>query len=250
MGDPGGVGQHLQMSHLHSPVDAQPQADVVTRPQPLPQQARGNARGVPDAGGVCAPASAPAPAQALPAAHIARPHHHGEDELIASPLGHQGLGVADDDLDLIARHDVGDGLGEDVWALLLQQGSGLAPGLGPPVDGARLGPPLHHALDHPLTHPNGQRVYGRPVGQGEDVDGLDGLSIRILKELCHLHPGHKAGHLGVHVRVLQGQGHHLASGGLGLHVAAVGYRGRHARGLSRAGVKRLPSSQDQRGTIK
>ena len=69
---------------------------------------------------------------------VTRPDDHREDEFVRAVLVLQRLDVADLYDDLLAGHDVGDRLREDVRPLLVEQARGLVPRLRRLVDLPRL----------------------------------------------------------------------------------------------------------------
>jgi hypothetical protein len=127
------------------------------------------------------------------------------------------------DLDARPRHQVGERLGEDVRALLIQQRRELPARARLFVDPPRLVAPLDLAPDLAIAgaHPHG--VHRCPVGEREGVDGLDRVGKGIGEDLGHLHPCNESGDLHVDVGVLEGTAPEaLAVGSEGVERAGVG----------------------------
>ena len=102
-----------------------------------------------------------------------RADDHREDELVPAVGVGQRVEVADVDVDLLARLDVGDRLGEDVRPLLGQQRGDVALALGLLVDLLGLLALADDAADLPLADGHDELVDRRVVRQREDVDRLD-----------------------------------------------------------------------------
>ncbi|MNS41409.1 hypothetical protein D3C72_737600 [compost metagenome] len=185
---------------------------------------------------------------------VARPDDHREDELVVAALELERGGVADRHVNLFARLDVRDGLGEDVVALLLEQGRRLALVLGVLVNLLGFLALLDVGLDHALADANLHRIDGRLFRQWEHVDRLERALEGVLEGLLHLHARHVARDARVDLGVLESQGQALvvfrrvhAAGG---HVGAAGDRlvlGDGHRGRRRDGQRRLGGRQQRQG---
>jgi hypothetical protein len=166
-------------------------ADVVAAAQPVAEHGRGDPRAVRD------PAAA---------GDVARADDGGEHELVLAGVVAEGLGVADLDLDRGAAGDVGDRLGEDVGALLLEQGGGVAGVAGLAVDRGRLGALADLAGDHAVADRHAHVGDGGVLGEGEGVDGLEGGVAVVDEALLDGDLGRVAAQLGAHVGAAQGEG--------------------------------------------
>ena len=123
--------------------------------------------------------------------------------------------ILDLDDDGFAGADIGDGIGEEVWPFLFEQGGLLAFGFGLFVDGFGLLFLLDHAFDEAVTDLHAERVDGAFVGQGEDVDAFDPAVGRVLETLGDAGAGDGAGNVDLHIRQ-QRRGLNVFSGRGGL----------------------------------
>ena len=149
------------------------------------------------------------------------------------------MDVADVHVDRAARLDVGDGLGEDVGALLDEQARDVAHASGREVGALGLLALADDAPDPPLADGHDELVYRGVRGQREGVDRLDLLGEGIVEALGHAHGGDEAGDVGPDVGVLQGDGDLLA-----LDALAAGEERALARTVRLVGLDRLVASDD------
>ena len=140
------------------------------------------------------------------AGNVARADDHRERPLVSAGFILQRLDVADDDRDLLARHDVGDGLREDVRALLIEQAGNLAVRLRLRVSGLRFFAAHDLAVNGAIADLHRHIVNGCGLRQRERIDRFDLIGEWIGKLLRHGHPREKAADLGSHVRVLERKG--------------------------------------------
>ncbi len=106
------------------------------------------------------------------------------------------FGRDDADAHLLARRQVAHLHGEDVVAVLLQEGGAFAV-----LDRLLVGRPgfaalLHDPLDEPGADPELERADRRTARHGEDVGGLEGLRERVVKLLFLDDVGHVIGDSG------------------------------------------------------
>ena len=112
--------------------------------------------------------------------------------------------VADFDFDFFARHDVGDMLGEDVGALLFEEGRGLTSGFGGFVDGAGFAAFFDVAFDDAIADFHAHSVNGSVFGEGEGVNGLNRLGGRVAEGLDDGDAGANASNVDVDGGLLEG----------------------------------------------
>ncbi len=161
-----------------------------------------DARGVRHAVRIRRPAAALLPGGG--AGHVARPHHHGEVELVAAVFVRQRLDIADGHFDLGAGRDVGHRLGKDVGPLLVEQAGELALRAGLLVNFAGLFATLDYALYHTIGDAQRHVVHGSVVGERKGIDGLNGFGEGIFELLGDVHPRHEAADFRLDAGVLQG----------------------------------------------
>src|SRR5262249_45568031 len=100
---------------------------------------------------------------------VARSNYHGEYELVATTLVVEILHITNSHGDLFVRQYVGDGLGEDVWPLLIEQRGEMALLLCLLVDGLRLLTLLDQAANRAIPDLDGHAVNCSHLRQGEDI---------------------------------------------------------------------------------
>ena len=168
---------------------------------------------------------------------IARPDHRRIDEPVAAVGGQQQLGVAQLDLDLIARQDVGHAHLEHIGPPLIEQRSAAAGLLGGLVFDPRALLLANVGCEYALADAHRHAVHGGLGRTGEDVERFDRARALVAIDLGHAHIGHRAGHArldagglqrqAVQRRVCAGDVEVRPLGRRRLGVAGLGWRPRH-----------------------
>lgn len=104
---------------------------------------------------------------------VARADGAGVGELVDSVGGRKEFSVAQLDLDGVAREDVGHGHGEDVGAMLFEEGGGVSGGFGGLVGGAGFFLFLDPGADAAIAHGHGEAMHGGAGGAGENVERFE-----------------------------------------------------------------------------
>ena len=143
---------------------------------------------------------------------IAWADHQRHHQLVAAVDAGHGLRVLEGDLDRVARHQVGDLLGEHVGAVLLQEGGGLALALALLERLARLLALADLGLDHLVAHLHGHGEHRRVLVEREEVFGVEGRRRGVHEGLRHRHGGEVALDVGDHVGLEAGEVDGLAPG--------------------------------------
>ncbi len=107
--------------------------------------------------------------------------------------------ILDLDQHRIARRDVGDGGGEHIGALLIEQAGTLTRGLGLLVESLRLRLFLNLAFDHALVIDQPHTIDRAVFRQGKHVDTFDPGIARVGEALLNPHAGDRAGHIDKHI---------------------------------------------------
>ncbi len=155
----------------------------------------------------------------------ARTDHHRKHELVVAVVVGERVVVRDVDVDLLARLDVGDRLGEDVGPLLGEERSDVALLARLDVELLGLLALADDAANVAVADRHDELAHRRVLRQREDIERLDLLAVRILVPLLHLHAGDVASDAGAHVGVLERQWD-LVVVALGLEPAVDRLRGR------------------------
>ena len=134
---------------------------------------------------------------------VALAYDHRERKLVSSVLIFQCLDVADGDFHLRARHDVGYGLSEDVWALLIQKACYMASCASLTVCGLRLFAPHYLAAYGARAYQHCHVVNGCRLRQREDINGLYLFVERVFKLLRDRDARDKAAYLRFDIRMFQ-----------------------------------------------
>src|SRR5262249_6765784 len=137
------------------------------------------------------------------ARNVAWADDHRKNEFISSVFVLQKFDVTDRDLHLGAWSDVGHGLREDVWTLLIEQARCLSGFAGGFVNGPRLFAAFDFAFDRAVADDHGHIVNRRRLRRREDVNGLDLFLKRIVKFLGDGDAGERAAHFGSDVGVFE-----------------------------------------------
>lgn len=135
--------------------------------------------------------------------HEARADDGRHDQLERALAKRQRLDVLDPDLHRRPRHEVGERLGEDVRALLVEKArhlTRLARGLVAP---ARLLAAVDLRLDHAVAGLHGHGVDGAALGEWKGVDRLHRIRERVAEHLRHGDARDEAAHRGGDVGAYQ-----------------------------------------------
>jgi hypothetical protein len=131
------------------------------------------------------------------AGDVARADGDREEEAVAALLAAQRLDHVHLDLDGAAGRDVGDGLGEQVRPVLLEEGGALAGVAGVLVGLAGVGAGLHDAAELATVDADPVVVDGGVGGEREVVEGLEAIGERVVEHLDDGGLGHVADDDGV-----------------------------------------------------
>jgi len=181
------VGAGFQVIDRDTRIQVDLDGDIVPRARAFRRNGRSEARRVRHAA----------------ARHVARRHHHRKIERIDAGFVRHSLDVSDLDLYGGARKDIGDGLGEDVGTLLIEQGCDAAGAAGLLVDLACFIPRFNEAADGAVSDLHGH-IVDRGIGrQREGVDGLDLFGEGVVKLLGDGDACQRTGNANLHVSVAQ-----------------------------------------------
>lgn len=137
---------------------------------------------------------------------IARADGHGKDEFVEAGFVFKGFHVGDFDFDAGAGGDIGEALGEDVGALLIEEGGKLAAGFGLFVDLAGFGAAFDEALDDAVVDADGHFIDGTVGGEGEGVEGFEGSGEGVAEDLFDADAADGSGEVGGDGGVFEGAG--------------------------------------------
>ena len=177
------VGGAVDRGHGPAGIDVNLQGDGAAAALPGRQGRRRDPRGVGHLVGVGRGAVAAGWTGHRGAGDVARPHHHGIDELVGAVSVVERHVVGDGDLDHRAGGDVDHRLGEDVGPLLFQEGGDAAALAGPAVGSHRLRAARDVALDGAAPDGDVEGADRGVVGQREHVDGLERPIERVVEGL-------------------------------------------------------------------
>ncbi len=124
---------------------------------------------------------------------IAGRHREREAQPVLAVVDGERLLVLDQDAHVLAGPDVGDRVGEEIGALLLDQRRFPAFALGLRIHAPRLFLFLHLPFDHAAADAKPQAVDGGVLGERKDVDALDPVRAGVVERLRHACPRHDSG---------------------------------------------------------
>jgi hypothetical protein len=194
-----GVGGRTYLHQGHAGVDGEFDGDVVPGARALGRNRRRDFGGVRNLVGVRRPAAALL-ADSF-AGDVSGADDHGKYKLVGTVFVFEGLQVSDGDGDLLARQDVGHGLGEDVGALLVEQGGDVSGLPGFVVDGARFFALADDSAHGAVADLHGHVVNGGVFGQRECIDRFDRLRSRVLEGLSDGDAGEESADAAAHFGV-------------------------------------------------
>src|SRR6266849_7466982 len=129
--------------------------------------------------------------------------HHRKDKFIRTVFVFQSLDITDRNLDLLTGQNVGDGLGEDVWPLLIQQAGGLTAGFRGFIDGFGFFAPQNFAAHGAVADDHGHVIDRRILRQGKRIDRFNLFRERIFKLLRDDYARKKSANLRFYIRMFE-----------------------------------------------